>query len=128
MDTTTSQLAGSKPLNRARVPLYFGGISAILASICCLGPFLFITIGLSSAWILYLITLAEWSRLFFIVVALASLFFAYKRIWWEPVTACRPGEDCSNQQANMTYKGYFLVVVALVIAMFMLPHVAPSMD
>jgi len=103
--------------------LCIGGVSAVLASICCLGPFLLFTIGLSSALILYLITLAEWSRPIFIVVALVALFFAYLRIWY-PATAYKSGQIFAIPQVKMTYKVYFLAVAMLVVVMLMLPYVA----
>jgi len=81
------------PFKSTRIALSIGGMTAILASICCLGPFLLVTLGFSSAWILYLLTLTEWSRPFFIVLALIALCFAYQRIW-HPVSAYNPGQIC----------------------------------
>ena len=37
--------------NSGRVPLAAGGIAALLASACCLGPLVLITLGISGAWI-----------------------------------------------------------------------------
>ena len=34
--------------------LFVGGLAAILASTCCLGPLLLVAVGLSGAWILSL--------------------------------------------------------------------------
>jgi len=112
-------------LNNGRVSLCIGGVAAILASICCLGPFLLITIGLSSAGVLYLMTLAEWSRPFLIVVALVALFFAYLRIW-HPAPAYKSGQICAIPQVKMTYTVYFLAVAMLVVVVLMLPYVAPE--
>ncbi len=75
---------------------------------------LLFTIDLSSALILYLITLAEWSRPIFIVVALVALFFAYLRIWY-PATAYKSGQIFAIPQVKMTYKVYFLAVAMLVV-------------
>jgi hypothetical protein len=47
------------PYKRARIALCTGGMSAVLASICCIGLFLLVTLGFSSAKILYLLTLAD---------------------------------------------------------------------
>jgi len=114
-------------LHSKRVPLYTGGVAAILASICCIGSFLFIAIGLSSSKSLYLITLAEWIRVPLLVVSLVALVFAYLRIW-HPVSTYKHGEACANPQVTMTNKVFFLVIAALVIGMFMLPYIVQSID
>jgi mercuric ion transport protein len=53
--------------------LLAGGLAAILASTCCLGPVVLVALGLSGAWIGNL-TLREPYRLFFIAGALVALF------------------------------------------------------
>ncbi len=55
--------------------LLVGGLAAILASTCCLGPLVLVALGLSGAWIGNL-TLLEPYRPFFIAGALVALFFA----------------------------------------------------
>jgi len=127
MDNTTFTEDNAPSLHSTRIPLYTGGVAAILASICCIGSFLFITIGLSGSTSLYLITLAEWSRIPLLVVALVALFFAHLRIW-HPVSTYKYGKACANPQVTMTNKVFFLVVAVLVIGMFMFPYVVQSID
>jgi mercuric ion transport protein len=115
------------PFKSTRIALSIGGMTAVLASICCLGPFLLVTLGLSSAWILYLLTLADWSRPFFIVLALIALCFAYQRIW-RPVSAYNPGQICVTPQVKRTYKTYFLFVTMLVVIVLMLPYVVSDFN
>jgi len=55
-------------------PLLAGGVAAILASTCCLGPLLLVTLGFSGAWIGNL-TVLEPYRPIFIGVGLLALFF-----------------------------------------------------
>ena len=88
-----------------------GGLAAILASTCCLGPLVLITLGVSGAWISNL-TLLEPYQPVFIGAALVALLFAYRRIW-RPVAACEPGQVCALPQANRSYKALFWIVVAL---------------
>ena len=114
-------------LHSTRIPLYTGGMAAILASICCIGSFLFITLGVSSSTSLYLITLAEWSRIPLLLISLVALFIAYLRIW-HPALTYKHGKACANPQVTMTNKVFFLVVAVLVIGMFMLPNVVQSID
>jgi mercuric ion transport protein len=62
-----------------RGALFTGGLAAILASACCLGPLVLIALGFSGAWIGNL-TVLEPYRPIFIGVALVALFFAWRRI------------------------------------------------
>lgn len=119
---------GNSPfLNNARISLYTGGIASILASVCCIGPFLLIILGFSSSTILYLITLTEWSRPFFIVVALVSLLLSYQRIWLSAPTR-KSSKVCVNPQVRMTYKVFFFIIVMLVVVMLMLPNIISSFE
>lgn len=82
----------SEPQN-GRGALFAGGLAAILASTCCLGPLVLVALGFSGAWIGNL-TVLEPYRPLFIGAALVALFFAWKRIY-RPVQACKPGEVCA---------------------------------
>ena len=55
--------------------LLVGGLAAILASTCCLGPLVLVALGLSGVWIGNL-TLLEPYRPLFIAGSLVALFFA----------------------------------------------------
>jgi len=103
--------------------LLAGGLTAILASTCCLGPLVLVTLGISGAWISDL-TVLEPYRPIFIAAALASLFFAWRRIW-RPATACAPGEVCAVPRVKRAYKLLFGVVVVLVLIALGFPYVAP---
>jgi len=86
------------PVQSARGPtgsgaLFVGGLAALLASACCLGPLVLVALGLSGAWIGNL-TLLEPYRPFFVAGALVALFFAGRRIF-RPAKACQPGDVCA---------------------------------
>src|ERR1700692_3167399 len=66
--------------------LFAGGLAALLASTCCLGPLVLVALGVSGAWIGNL-TLLEPYRPVFIGAALVALFFAGRRIF-RPAAAC----------------------------------------
>lgn len=106
-----------------RGALLTGGLAAILASTCCLGPLVLITLGGSGAWIGNL-TLLEPYRPFFIGAALVALFFAYRRIW-RAHTDCEPGQACALPQVNRSYKALFWIMVAVVIVALGFPLIAP---
>lgn len=103
--------------------LLAGGLAALLASTCCLGPLVLITLGLSGAWISKL-TVVEPYQPIFIVVALVALFFAGKRIW-RPAAQCAPGEVCALPRVKRAYKLLFSGVCALVLLTLVFPLIAP---
>lgn len=102
--------------------LVAGGLAAILASSCCLGPLLLIMLGFSGAWIAQL-TVLEPYRPLFIGAALVALFFAYRRIR-RPASDCQPGEVCAIPQVRMTYQALFWAVAALVLIALVFPYLA----
>ena len=112
----------SEPKN-GRGALATGGVAAILASTCCLGPLVLVALGFSGAWIGNL-TVLEPFRPLFIGAALVALFFAYRRIF-RPVQACKPGEVCAIPQVRGSYKLMFWIVVALVLVALAFPFVLP---
>lgn len=111
-----------EPTNN-RASLVAGGLAAILASTCCLGPLLLVGIGFSGAWIGNL-TVLEPYRPIFIGVALVALFFAARRIF-RPARTCKPGEVCAVPRVRTTYKLVFWIVVALVVVALAFPYVLP---
>ncbi len=102
--------------------LLVGGVAAILASTCCLGPLVLVALGLSGAWIGNLTRLEPY-RPFFIAGALVALFFAGRRIF-RPAQACQPGEVCAVPRTRRVYKIIFWIVSALVLVALVYPYVA----
>lgn len=109
--------------NNGRVALAAGGLAAILASTCCLGPLVLITLGFSGAWIGNLTALEPY-RPIFIGVALVALFFAWRRIF-SPARDCAPGEVCAVPQVRAAYKVAFWMVAALVLIALVFPYLMP---
>ena len=70
--------------------LLAGGLAAILASTCCLGPLILVTLGLSGAWIGNLTKLEPY-RLYFIAFAVAALFLAGRSIF-RPAPVANPAK------------------------------------
>lgn len=107
----------------ARGALAAGGLAAILASTCCLGPLVLVTLGFSGAWIGNLAVLEPY-RPFFIGMALAMLFFAWRRVF-RPVQACAPDDVCAVPRVRTLYKTIFWIVSTLVLIALAFPYVAP---
>jgi mercuric ion transport protein len=110
------------PVN-GRKFLVLGGLAAVLASTCCLGPLILVLLGVSGAWIGNLSALEPY-RPIFLGAALIALLFAYRRIF-RPVQVCRPGEVCAVPQVRTAYKALFWIVGALVVLAFAFPYVLP---
>jgi len=106
-----------------RGPLAAGGLAALLASACCLGPLVLITLGVSGAWIGNLTALEPY-RPVFIGLALIAMFFAWRGIY-RPVEECRPGEICAVPQVRTTYKVIFWGVSVLVLTALVFPYALP---
>ena len=100
--------------------LFVGGLAAILASTCCLGPLLLVSLGLSGAWIGTLTALEPYRPLF-IGGALIALFFAGRRIF-RPAKRCEPGEVCAAPRTRRIYKIVFGLVSVLVLIALVFPY------
>lgn len=101
--------------------LFVGGLAAILASTCCLGPLVLVALGLSGAWIGNLTRLEPYRPLF-IAGAVIALFFAGRHIFRAAQT-CNPGEVCAVPGTRRIYKLLFVTVSVLVLIALVFPYV-----
>lgn len=110
----------------AKASLAGGAIAAIVASACCLGPLVLITVGVSGAWISNLSALEAY-RPVFIGVALAFMALAYRQIFMKArqPEACEPGTLCAIPATNRLYRAVFWIVAALVLLALAFPYLAP---
>jgi mercuric ion transport protein len=106
-----------------RGSLFAGGVAAILASACCLGPLVLITLGISGAWIGNLASLEPY-RAWLIGAALVAMIFAWRQIY-RPADACQPGEVCAVPQVRTAYKVFFWIVALLILTALAFPFVLP---
>jgi mercuric ion transport protein len=103
--------------------LLIGGLGAVLASVCCLGPLLLLALGFSGAWLANL-TVLEPYRPIFIILSLIALFFAWQRIF-RPLPRCQPGEPCSLPPVRRRQTFIFWAVLALVLLALVFPYLLP---
>ena len=106
-----------------RGALAIGGLAAILASTCCLGPLVLVLLGVSGAWIGNL-TVLEPYRPIFLGVALIALLLAGRRIF-RPAEACQPGEVCAIPRVRTTYQVIFWIVAGLIAVGLLFPFIVP---
>ena len=122
-DPSKSDAAIMKSQKKASVLLAAGGLSAVLAAACCLGPLVLVSIGLGGAWLANL-QLLEPYRPIFLGGALVALLFAWRRIY-RPVGTCESDQVCALPKAKRVYKAIFWTVAALVFVALVFPYLAP---
>jgi len=102
--------------------LITGGVAAVFASACCVGPLVLVSVGVGGAWIGYL-TMLEPYRWIFIAIAAVALAFAWRRIY-RPAAQCEPGQLCAVPRIRRAYKVVFWIVAAFVAAAAASPYAA----
>src|SRR2546428_13791813 len=104
-----------------KASLIGGALAAIVASVCCLGPLVLVTVGISGAWISNLVAFEPY-RPYAIGVALVCMIFAYRKIYAAPAPeACEPGTLGAIPQTRRIYKALFWAVSALVVVALVFP-------
>ena len=100
-------------------------ISAIVASICCLGPLFLLAIGVSGAWISSLTTLSPY-RPFFMIIALVFLGVAFYIAYRKPKTnSCAIGSSCGTPLGKRMYIIILWIVTILIIGLLAFPYLVP---
>ncbi|HXV09295.1 MAG TPA: mercuric transporter MerT family protein [Burkholderiales bacterium] len=102
--------------------LVTGGIAAVFASACCVGPLVLVATGLGGAWLGYL-SVFEPYRWIFIGIAVSALAFAGWKIY-RPVEECRPGDACAAPRSRTVLKASFWFVAVFVAIAATLPYMA----
>jgi mercuric ion transport protein len=107
-----------------KASLVGGALAAIVASACCLGPFVLVTVGISGAWISNLAAFEPY-RPYAIAVALVCMALAFRKIYAAPAPeACEPGTVCAVPRTRRIYKVTFWVVSAMVLIALGFPYTA----
>jgi mercuric ion transport protein len=103
--------------------LIAGILSAIGASICCVGPLVLLALGVSGAWIGSLTALEPY-RPIFIGLTLLFLGFAFYRLYLVR-PSCSPESACTDPRTLKRRRLGFWVVTLLVIGLIAVPWLAP---
>lgn len=80
-----------------------GVIGAILASTCCVVPLLFVTLGISGAWIGNLTALEPYKP-YFAGVALVFIGLGFRQVYFKAKPACVEGSYCARPQSAFIAK------------------------
>jgi mercuric ion transport protein len=103
--------------------LIAGVLSAIGASICCVGPLVLLALGVSGAWIGSLAAFEPY-RPIFIGLTLLFLGFTFYRLYLVRAD-CSPGSACENPRTLKRQRLGFWIVAVLVLGLIALPWFAP---
>lgn len=101
----------------------FGSVGAAVgAAVCCLGPVVLVSLGVSGAWIGSLSALEPYRPLF-MVVAAGFLGFGYYRVYGASnQEECGEGEECEVPRANLANRVSLWVATVAVAALFASPY------
>ena len=106
----------------AKSTLIGGGLAALAASACCLGPLILVSVGVSGAWISTL-TKLEPFRPLFIGIALLCMALAYRKIYRAPEAVdCAPASACALPQTHTRNRILFWSVSVLVAIALAYPY------
>ncbi len=100
-----------------------GLTTGLAASVCCLGPLLLLTLGISGSWISTLSALAPYRPLF-IALTLLFLGLAFRKLYLVP-PHCAVDTPCAQPARQRKQRLLFWLVAVIVLAMVTFPWYAP---
>ncbi len=95
--------------------------AALLASACCVGPFVLVVLGVSGAWIGTLTALTPYKPIF-IILSLGLLAAGFYSVYRRPREACEPGSLCAAPQTKKVQKVALWIAAAVVAVLLVLPY------
>ncbi len=102
--------------------LVAGAVAAVLGSLCCVGPLVLLSLGVTGAWIGHLTALEPY-RPVFIGVTVLFLALAFRRLYLVP-QVCEPGTPCADPRTRRLQRTLFWLVSAVLLALLAAPWVA----
>jgi mercuric ion transport protein len=106
--------------NRA---LIAGVLTAIGASVCCIGPLVLLTLGISGTWIGSLSAMEPY-RPIFIGLTLLFLGLAFRKLYLMP-QICTSGILCADPRLIKRQRLTFWIVAVLLLGLLAVPSLAP---
>jgi mercuric ion transport protein len=103
--------------------LIAGTLTAIGASVCCVGPLVFLALGISGTWIGSLSRMEPF-RPVFIGLTVLFLGLAFRKLYLVP-WVCSPGTTCADSGTLRRQRLIFWVVTVLLLGLLVFPWFAP---
>ncbi len=97
--------------------------AAIGASICCIGPLLLLSLGISGAWISTLSSF-ESIRPIFIILSLIFIVLGYRKLYLLPRN-CNENKQCESTKVEKKQKFTFWIGSFLIILLLAFPWYVP---
>lgn len=122
-DDRTDTSAADRPARKGW--LAAGGVvGAFLASACCIGPLVLLTLGISGAWIGNLTALEPYKPIF-AVIALGFIAAGFWQVYFRKPTVCEPGSYCARPASARITKSALWASLILVLAALTIDWWAP---
>lgn len=103
--------------------LVAGGVAALVASVCCVGPLVLLALGIGGAWVANLTALEPY-RPIFVAVALVFLALAFRKLYLVPA-ACAPAQGCAVPATRKRQRAIFWLITIPLLALLAFPWYAP---
>lgn len=101
-----------------------GVLGAVLASACCVGPLVLLTLGVSGAWIGNLTALEPYKPIF-AVIALGFIAAGFRQVYFRKPATCEPGSCCARPASARITKAALWAALILVVAALTIGWWAP---
>ena len=106
----------------AKKSLLVASLTAIGASVCCVGPLVLLTLGVGGSWASTL-TAFEPVRPIFILITLGLLVWTFRKLYIAP-RQCNEGELCAIPRVQRNQRIIFWVVSVLIMLLLTFPYYA----
>jgi len=101
-----------------------GVLGAFLASACCVGPLVLLTLGISGAWIGNLVALEPYKPIF-AVIALGFIAAGFRQVYFRKPVVCEPGSLCARPASARITKTALWAALILIVAALSIDWWAP---
>lgn len=99
------------------------GLTAVIGSLCCVGPLVLLGLGIGGAWVGNL-TALEPIRPVFIGLTLLFLALAFRRLYLIPQN-CAPGTECADPRIIKRQRLLFWPIAVALVGLLAIPWLAP---
>lgn len=100
-----------------------GVLAAIGASLCCVVPLVFVSLGIGGAWLAGL----QWFepyRPYLIGITVLFLALGFRALYLKPAR-CKPGEACADPRVRRRQRAIFWSVSVVLLVLIVIPWFAP---
>lgn len=115
MKTELFKAMNEKTSQSTKLPLTASILAAVGGSVCCIGPFVLLLMGVSGSWISNLMAFQRYQPVF-IVFVLGMLVWAGYKVY-KPIESCEPGSVCAVPQIRIRRQILFWFVSAIALCL-----------